>query len=147
MNEHSSMIDTLTGLVIFEIAGKEFCANIHDISAIINPNQLGEINSGATQAQIKINNISAPLIDFRKIFSLHEERKSDDVRILLLEIQSRSFGFYVERVKETLTMSKEFRNNLKFISDDENPFISGILKYEGRDLYMPNFNKLIAQLN
>lgn len=148
MIQQPALIETMTGLVIFEIGGLEFCADIRHISAIINPLELKqEENLQANQhPYISINNLSIPVVSLQKYFELEMKPKNDDQRVLIVEPDDILFGFFVERVKEIFTMSREFKDKLTFSAGKENDYLSGILNYEGRKLYMPDFNKILLNV-
>lgn len=149
MIQQPALIETMTGLVIFEIGGLEFCADIRHISAIINPTELKQ--EGNLQVDqhphISINNLSIPVVSLQKYFNLDMKTKTDDQRVLIVEPDDILFGFFVERVKEIFTMSREFKDKLTFSQGRDNEYLSGILNYEGRKLYMPDFNKILSNEN
>lgn len=140
-------LERLTGLVIFELSGKEFCSDIRDISAIINPAELRKTSWLESQKNysIKINNLSIPLINLYEIFGLKKIDGDGEKRILVMEVKNSMFGFYVEKVKEVLTSNKEFLQKINFIPYEGKANISGVLTYEGRKLFLPDFKKLLTQ--
>lgn len=138
-------IERLTGLVIFELAGKEFCADIRDISAIINPTELYQQNLSEVENKIEINNMTIPLVDLYQIYGLRKNDTDGEKRILVVEIKNKLVGFFVEKVKEILTSSKEFLDNLKFIPYEGKEYLNGALTYEGRKLFLPDLEKLAIQ--
>jgi chemotaxis signal transduction protein len=140
-------MDELTGLVIFEIAGKEFCADIKDISAIINPAELklsSDIGS-ADEHQVLINNLNIPIVDIHKLYGFEQKDGNGEKRILLLEIKNKMFGFFVEKVKEIFTSSKEFAQKLKFIPYEGKEYLTGVLTYEGRRFFIPDYLRVVNQ--
>jgi purine-binding chemotaxis protein CheW len=139
--------ESLTGLVVFEISEIEFCTDIKNVSAIINPNELNQPNLFASKdPKIQINDLIIPIINIHKFFSIEHKSKSKDNRIVLLEIQDKVFGFFVDRVKEIFSMSKGFKSKLKFSNSNENDYLLGKLNYESRQLLIPDFGK-ITEIN
>ncbi|HZW39600.1 MAG TPA: chemotaxis protein CheW [Ignavibacteriaceae bacterium] len=138
------LIDNFAGLVIFDIAGKEFCADIKDVSAIINPSEMDQLitDNVKNNSSITVNNIVIPLIDVRKIFGLNVKPRTNDIRILIVEFGTRAYGFVVEKVKEILTMSRELKINMEFKAFKNEPYLLGILHFEGRTFYLPDFKNL-----
>lgn len=135
--------EKLTGLIVFEMEEKEFCADIKDISAILNPQELKTEESDIySLSSIKLNEIDVPIIDLHKFLGVQFNKDSKDIRVMLVETDERLFGFIVERVKEIFTMNKEFRSKLNFIPG-EGKFIIGRINYEGRELLLPDFKKII----
>ncbi|MFO7445639.1 MAG: chemotaxis protein CheW [Ignavibacteriaceae bacterium] len=149
MTDQSALIDTMTGLVIFEVSEQEFCADIRHISAIINPLELNLKDNlqSDIEKRIHINNISIPLIPFNKFYGIEAKLKGDDQRILIVEPDDILFGFYVDKVKEIFTMSREFKDKLTFSSTKEKEYLAGIINYEGRTLYLPDFEQIVETQN
>ena len=143
MIDHYLISESLAGLVVFEISEIEFCTDIKNISAIINPNELNQPSLfAAKEPKIQINDLIIPIIDIHKYFGVEHKSKSMDNRIVLVEIQDKVFGFFVERVKEIFSMSKGFKSKLKFSTGYENDYLLGKLNYESRQLLIPDFGKI-----
>jgi chemotaxis signal transduction protein len=143
MVENTIKIDTLTGLVVFALGSKEYCTDIKDISAIINPNELKEaIDLQSDKPFIRINNLQIPILNLHKHYGLKVSGSDEDKRILAIEIDDDIFGFLVDKVKEIFTMSKDFKEKLEFFPVEKELYLAGVMKYEGRSLYLPDFKKL-----
>lgn len=142
MIDYYLISESLTGLVVFEISDKEFCTDIRNVSAIINPNELNQLSLSSKDPKIQINDLIIPIIDIHKLFGADHKSKSKDNRIILVEIQDKVFGFFVERVKEIFSMSKGFKSKLKFSTGHENDYLLGKLDYESRQLFIPDFSKI-----
>jgi chemotaxis signal transduction protein len=142
MVENTIKIDTLTGLVVFALGSKEFCADIKEISAIINPNEMKEaVDLQSDKPSVSINNLRIPVINLHSYYGLTSSGPDEDKRILAVEPENEIFGFVVDKVKEIFTMSKDFKEKLEFIPNEEE-FLAGVLKYEERTLHLPDFKKL-----
>jgi|SRR5690606_15354521 chemotaxis signal transduction protein len=152
MIDQSAIIETMTGLVLFEIADQEFCADIRDISAIVNPAELNQKeNLGMNDnPHVVINNLNIPIVPLHKFFSVELNEKTEDQRILIIEPDNSMFGFFVDRVKEIFTMSKEFKDKLTFVprtSDKVEEYLTGTINFEGRTLLLPDFQRLLLNSN
>ena len=150
MVSHTSIVDNLTGLVIFEINNNEYCIDINDVSAIINPNELEEgINLNPVETKkIQVDELLIPIVDLYKFGGMGQVglNLNKDTRILIIEIIDKKIGFFVDRIKEIITIDVEFRTNaLKFLPEKENSYLIGKLKYEGRQLSFPDLNRIIAE--
>lgn len=138
--------EKLTGLIVFEIEGKEFCADIKDISAILNPRDLKiEVSNISTVGSIKLNEIDIPVISLNKYFGVHYGTTSKDTRVMLIEAEEKLYGFVVEKVKEIFTMNQDFRNKLNY-TPIEKEYIVGKINYEKRELLLPDFKKIIDSI-
>jgi chemotaxis signal transduction protein len=144
----STIIETLTGLVIFEIDISEFCVDIKDVAAILNPNELDKFEEIYDQksSKLMLENMDIPIVDLHNYFELPKHEIMRDTRLLLLEFNNKKFGFFVERIKEIITVDKEFKNDiLKFYPDDKGEYLIGTLKYEGKSLAMPDYLKILSE--
>ena len=147
MIENYLISESLSGLVVFEISEMEFCTDIKNVSAIINPNEINQPSLFASKnPKIQINDLVIPIIDIHNYFGFEHKSQSKDTRIVLVEIQDKVFGFLVERVKEIFSMSKGFKSKLKFSAGYENDYLLGKLIYESRQFLIPDFGK-IAEIN
>ncbi len=150
MVHHAAIVDNLTGLVIFEINNNEYCIDINDVSAIINPNELEEgINLNPVETKkIQVDELLVPIIDLYKYGGMGNVglNLNKDTRILIIEIGDKKIGFFVDKIKEIITIDVEFKTNaLKFLPEKDNSYLIGKLKYEGRQLNFPDLNRIIAE--
>lgn len=139
-------IDSLTSLIIFEIGGKEFAADLKDISAIINPFDLNQSYSASidTLPFIKINDLTINLINIQKYLGT-KEKPSERMRIISFESGNKSFGLIVHKIKEIITVSDELKTKFEFYPSEREPYLAGSLLYEGRCLLVPNFKYLAGK--
>jgi chemotaxis signal transduction protein len=144
-----TIVDNMTGLVIFEVANQEFCVDIKDVSAIINPSELKEdipLNADH-DLSVNINQIKIPVISFKKHFGFKQnEHSRENLRLLLLEPENKTFGILAEKVKEIYTMSKELKKKLRFVPLKGRTNLLGVLRYEGRSIYLPDITKMMLQI-
>lgn len=150
MANPATIVDNLTGLVIFEINNNEYCLDINDVSAIINPNELEDgLNLNPIETKkIKIDEILIPIIDLYKFGGLGQIslNLNKDTRILIIELIDKKIGFFVDKIKEIITIDIEFKTNaLRILPEKENSYLIGKLKYEGRQLSFPDLNRIIAE--
>lgn len=142
MIDQFQISEKLTGLVIFELDNKEFCADIKDISAILNPKETEKTSNELNQKKgIKLNDTLIPLIDLHKLLGLKYKKRSKDIRIILVDYDDKLFAFFVEKVKEIFTVSASFKNKMNFIPGTEK-YLLGKLCYERREMLLPDFQKI-----
>lgn len=142
MVDQFQISEKLTGLVVFELDNKEFCADIREISAILNPREIEKIGNDISQVpSIRLNEVVIPVIDLHRILGLRYRKKSRDIRVILVELDDTMFAFMVERVKEIFTISTSLKNKMSFVPGSQN-YLLGKLCYEGREMLMPDFKKI-----
>ena len=148
MINHYEISESINGLVIFEISRREFCTDIKNVSAIINPRDVNKKEKGSPDDySIQINDLNITMIDLHKIFDGKASHGSKDERIVLVEIEEKVFGFYVEKVKEIFTMSKGFRSKIVYSPGNENQYLLGKLNYGTRQLYIPDFTRIAMEVS
>lgn len=141
--EKSQIIESLNGLIIFQINQREFCADIKEVAAIINPKEIGqEDNLKSPEPHLIFDNMKIPILPIQNYFSLNIGEQTEFFRIVLVEAIEKMFGFFVEKVEEIYTMSREFTDQLTFMQDEENPYLMGIINYEQRELMLPNYGRI-----
>jgi chemotaxis signal transduction protein len=148
MTGETKIVERLTGLVIFEVANQEFCVDIKDLSAILNPSELKQKIPVNAEEDIKVDirEQSIPILSFKKMFGFKQkETHLEDLRILIVELNNKIFGLLVEKVKEVFTMTRELKKNMKFIPLKGKANLLGVLRYEGRSIYVPDINKLMVE--
>jgi chemotaxis signal transduction protein len=148
MTGETIIVEKLTGLVIFEVANQEFCVDIKDLSAILNPTELKQKIPVNAEEDIKVNirEQSISILSFKKMFGFKQkETHLEDLRILVVELNNKIFGLLVEKVKEVFTMTRELKKNMKFIPLKGKTNLLGVLRYEGRSIYVPDINKLMVE--
>jgi chemotaxis signal transduction protein len=64
--------------------------------------------------------------------------------IIFLEIDNNILGFYVEKVKEFISLDTNIKIDTDSPSVDiKSDYLKETLNYEGRKLYLPDFKKII----
>lgn len=136
---------SIPGIVIFNIADKEFCADIRQVYKIIKMNEsdfAASQLSGSSQ-YICINDIKIPIIDMHKFFGLKKPKRTTDSRVLFVEVNNTIYGFVVEKIKEFMAISKKFSiDDQSTLKHKYSFFLKGIFDYDGRKISLPDFQKI-----
>ncbi len=133
----------IKGLVTFEIAGQVFCADIQDITGIINPEELNQedyINS--SHPFIELGSIKIPLVNLNKTFGFTAINRTENSRILIVEVQKQLIGFFVEKVDHVYSIDNEMQSNLTFTKCKQILYLSGILKYQKTNMFLLDLHSL-----
>lgn len=133
------LIDSLTSLIIFEIADREFAADLKDICAIINPFEIDKSfkNEIENLSFIKINTLIINLVNVQKFLGT-KMKFTEKTRILSYEIDDYSFGLIVHKIKEIITLNEDLKTKLVFFPAESEPYLLGRILYEGRSFLIPN---------
>ncbi|MGE5412009.1 MAG: chemotaxis protein CheW [Clostridiales bacterium] len=145
MNDSFKYINSFKGLVVFILGEKEFCLNVSSVSAIIKPDEIEDyydlyIHRSKMLEQF---NRTIPLVDCKNIFGTDPKALTPESRIILIDCDFIIIGLCVEKVKEIISLEfKDGLNDLKYISSENNIYISGIIMFENREMFFPNVEKL-----
>ena len=144
-NLSSTFIDSIKGILVFKIAGLEFCIDIEyvfsigtpqDINMITTSNNLGDKN-------IKINEETIPILNFHSMFGLKTPPEDDNTRYVLLDLMKRKIVFMVDNIKEIISINKKTREALKYIPIEDKPYLNGKIIYEGQIILYPDLEKIM----
>jgi purine-binding chemotaxis protein CheW len=144
-NLSSTFIDSIKGILVFKIAGLEFCIDIEYISSIITPQDKNmlTINNKPGNENIKINGAVIPILNFHSMFGLKTPPEDDNTRYVLLDLMKRKIVFMVDNIKEIISINKKTREALKYIPIEDKPYLNGKIIYEGQIILYPDLDKII----
>ena len=147
MNEKISPLEKYKGLLTFTIAGLNFCSDMADIVEIINPIELNQDeNINSNEPHINLGILKINLIDLYKIFGLEKKLRTEDERIIVLEINNKFYGFIVDKVFNIYNLDKELKNEFEFTACERIIHLAGILKYKNENLFLLNSFGMISEL-
>jgi len=130
-------MQNIKGLVTFEISGQVFCADIQDITGIINPAELNQQdNLNSSHPFIELGSVKIPLVDINKTFGFTAKDRTENTRILIVEVQKQLIGFFVEKVDHVYSIDNEMENNMEFTECKRILYLSGILKYQKTNMFL-----------
>jgi purine-binding chemotaxis protein CheW len=130
-------MQNIKGLVTFEISGQVFCADIQDITGIINPAELDqEENINSNHPYIELGSVKIPLIDINKTFGFVPKDRTENARILIVEVKKEIIGFFVEKVDHVYSIDNEMQEKMEFTECKRILYLSGILKYQKMNMFL-----------
>jgi|GEM_PF-2881513 len=141
---------SIPGIVIFNIADKEFCADIRQVYKILklNETEFAVSQPSNNYQYICLNDIKIPIIDMHKFFGLKKLKKSSDSRVLFVEVNNTVYGFIVEKIQEFMAITRRFNvEDLSSAKQKYSFFLRAILDYDGRKLALPDFQKIDRALH
>ena len=148
MDIYQGPLEGIKGLLIYKIADMEFCSDVKDIVAILKPDEIVQMKNQNKLHQILFNQSIFEAIDLHKIYGMKQVIMTDNIRIILHEMFGSRFCFFVDNVIEILTTDRMFIDNkLDLIPYSDKSFIKSILKYQNRNIYLPDFEKITKELD
>lgn len=140
-------MDDLKGLLVFYLGDLAFCADIRDITTTIKVDKLGSgyPASNIDNLKLMINKSEVQIINLHQIFNITLSKFDSDTRIFLYEKEDIRFGFFVDSVSELITIDRKITRFMEFLPPENNEFLLSIIKFEGKQLYLPDFEKIIRK--
>ena len=144
-NLSSTFIDSIKGILVFKIAGLEFCIDIEYVSSIITPQNksLLTIKNKPGNESIKVNEETIPILNFHSMFGFKTPPEDDNTRYVLLDLMKRKIVFMVDNIKEIISINKKTREALKYIPIEDKPYLNGKIIYEGQIILYPDLEKIM----
>lgn len=132
-------------LVTFEVASEEFAVDILAVQEINRMMELTRVPSSppAVEGVINLRGKIIPVLDLRKRFSMNATEKTDQMRIIVVEVHNRVIGFIVDRVHEVLRINSSIVEPAPaMVSSIDSEFIAGVGKLEDRLLILLDLEEL-----
>ncbi len=139
-------IENISGLLIFQIGGKEFCVDLQLVTAILKPS---EIKTERREKRLtnEFSEQQYRVIDFASFYSLYVDKLSESSRVLFMEIYGQKVSFYADKVMEIISLDKIFiEESVEMIPEHEIDYISFEMNIQDRKYYFPDFDRIAKQL-
>ncbi|MEL6498704.1 MAG: chemotaxis protein CheW [Planctomycetota bacterium] len=132
-------------LVTFEVSSEEFAVDILAVQEINRMLELTRVPASppAVEGVINLRGKIIPVLDLRKRFGMHATDKTDQMRIIVVEVHNRVIGFIVDRVHEVLRIGSSIVEPAPaMVCSIDSDFIAGVGKLEDRLLILLDLEKL-----
>jgi len=147
MDITSLLSEKCTGLVIFEIAGVEYCLSNTTITSISKSDIVyqHEIAETLRYSLLHVDNTSVPLIDLKKVLTGEQQQIDENSRIVLFEYENVRLGLLIGMIKEIIAVDANFiTTSMKFIPELKTRYLNGMIEYEDRRFLLLNLEKIIT---
>jgi len=136
------------GCVIFLIAGMELAINVKTLYRIINPLEDLSIENSINIEKnfLVIDHEEIPFINLYELYKVGSPVHSEDIRIITVHNEEYKSAFYVEKVKEFISLNTKNFFPSEFISITDRPFIKGKLLFNDRSVFIPDFDRILAEV-
>ncbi len=134
-------------IVIFDLAGETYGADIQAVQAIVRMQQITRIPQAppAVEGVINLRGKVDPVMDLRKRFGLNATEETKDSRIVIVNIGDQDVGLIVDAVAEVTRIPLDsIEPPSDVVSTVETDYISGIAKFEDRMIILLDLDKVMA---
>ncbi|MAY74048.1 MAG: chemotaxis protein CheW [Phycisphaerae bacterium] len=134
-------------LVSFELAGEEFAVDIlavHEINRMMDLTRVPQ-SPPEVEGVINLRGRIIPVVDLRRRFGLPNVERTDESRIVVIEVRERVIGFIVDGVNEVLRIPSSIVEAAPPMACSiDADFIAGVGKLEDRLLILLDISKLFG---
>jgi chemotaxis signal transduction protein len=136
------------GYAIFLIAGNEYGIDVKLLNSIINPQDFisSQHSLNIKKDSIWIDDQGISLINLYELYDLPSPAQNTDTRIIVANVEEQTFAFYVEKVKEFISLDTKSSDLSEFNQMDEEPLIKWKMKYGDRYILLPDFDKILTAI-
>jgi chemotaxis signal transduction protein len=144
-NLSSTSFDSIKGVLVFNIAGLEFCIDIKYVSSIVTlkDKNMHTTSNNLGNENIKVNEEMMPILNFHSMFGLKTPPEDDNTRYVLLDFMKRKIVFMVDNVKEIISINKKTRDSLKYVPLKDKPYLDGKIIHDDQIILCPDLDKII----
>ncbi len=139
--------DDETQLVVFRMEKEEFACNINDVREVLKMIKVTPLPRSLdfVEGVINLRGDVIPVIDLRKRFGLAEAERTDESRIIIVEVEDRMVGLIVDSVTEVIRlMEKQIQDAPSQVAGGKTDLIMGVGKVDERMLIILNLDRILT---
>jgi len=138
-------LESISGLLVFQIAGIEFCTDLKLITGI---KKTAEVKCNSGGLIDTSDNHNYLLIEFSNLFNLKVKKKTESTRVLLLEVYGNAISFFVDKVTAIISLDKIFIENSIDIKPCNNiNYVSSVLTIQDCNYYFPDYGEISKEIS
>jgi len=136
-----------TQLVVFVLASEEFACNIADVREVLKMIRITPLPRSLdfVEGVINLRGEVIPVIDLRKRFNLPAVDRTEESRIIIVEVEERMVGLTVDSVSEVIRLSnKQIQEAPNQVAGEQTNLIMGVGKIDERMLIILNLERILT---
>ncbi len=146
-----NILENYSGLLIFEVSGRDYCLDYSIVSSTLKPPFDITIGDGPGYSRILFKNTHIPLINLDGILNQKKPGKiNKDSRVIIIEYYDELYGLLVGKIKEIFALDPKYiTTSIKFnpeakirMHNGHHEYINGSLEIENRNLLLLNIGKI-----
>jgi len=146
--DYSSAASGTTQIVSFRLADETFGVAIKKVREIILMCDITRVPQTPhyVRGLINLRSTVIPVVDLRALFGLPEGEKTDDSRIMVLQVGTKTVGIVVDAVDEVLRISQDqIAPPPPTVANLGNEYLNGLVKLEDQLLILLDIDKILGQ--
>jgi len=139
--------EELYQLVNFDIANEEFGVDILKVQEIIRVLEVTRVPNcpAFVEGVINLRGKIVPVVDLRLRFNLPQIEKDNNTRIIVVELEEKTVGFLVDRVKEVIRIETAIiEPPPELVTNVQTRYITGVAKLEDRLLILLDLDRVLT---
>lgn len=138
----------LLQLVTFRLGNEEFSLDILRVQEIIRHMELTRVprTPDFVDGVINLRGRVIPVLDLRKRFGLPSGAKTNETRIIVVDVDNKTVGLKVDAVSEVLRLPADTVEPAPaIVTGAESDYIKGVGKLDGRLLILLDVEKILTR--
>jgi purine-binding chemotaxis protein CheW len=138
----------LLQLVTFRLGNEEFSLDILRVQEIIRHMELTRVprTPDFVDGVINLRGRVIPVLDLRKRFGLPSDAKTNETRIIVVDVDNKTVGLKVDAVSEVLRLPADTVEPAPaIVTGAESDYIKGVGKLDGRLLILLDVEKILTR--
>lgn len=135
-------------LVTFRLGAEEFSLDILKVQEIIRHMDLTRVpkTPDFVDGVINLRGRVIPVLDLRKRFGLPADEKTNETRIIVVDVDSKTVGLKVDAVSEVLRLpSDTVEPPPAIVTGAESDYIRGVGKLDGRLIILLDVSRILSR--
>lgn len=138
----------LLQLVTFRLGNEEFSLDILRVQEIIRHMELTRVprTPDFVEGVINLRGRVIPVLDLRKRFGMPSDERTNETRIIVVDVDNRTVGLKVDAVSEVLRLPADTVEPAPaIVTGAESDYIKGVGKLDGRLLILLDVEKILTR--
>ena len=134
-------------LVVFVMESEEFACSINNVREVLKMIRVTPLPRSLdfVEGVINMRGEVIPVIDLRKRFGLPEAERTDESRIIIVEVEERMVGLIVDSVREVLSIPNEqIQEAPSQVAGGKTDLIKGVGKVADRMLIILDLDRILT---
>ncbi len=136
-----------TQLVVFVMENEEFACGINSVREVLKMIRVTPLPRSLdfVEGVINMRGDVIPVIDLRRRFGLPEAERTDESRIIIVEVEERMVGLIVDSVREVLSLSnQQIQEAPNQVAGEKTDLITGVGKVDDRMLIILDLDRILT---
>jgi len=134
-------------LVVFVMENEEFACGINNVREVLKMIRVTPLPRSLdfVEGVINMRGEVIPVIDLRKRFGLPEAERTDESRIIIVEVEEYMVGLIVDSVREVLSLpDQQIQEAPSQVAGGKTDLIKGVGKVEDRMLIILDLDRILT---